>query len=194
MSARTARRPSFVGELGVALVLSLVGGALVSSLGLVLPATTALKAVVTLLAFAYLGYGLSRSAERTGRIVVVALWCVLTAGAWASGVPLGVYLVLHAAALWLVRALYAEAGLLSAGANLVLTALALAFAVWAALRTESFFIAAWCFFLLQSLHVFTPALGARESGAAPPGSTSDSAFESALRTAEEAFERLTRAH
>jgi hypothetical protein len=177
----------------MALGLSLVGAAVLASLSLLVPYGTALRAAVTLVAFVYVCGALARTSERTGRVVVMALWCAIAAGAWMLGAPIGAYIALQAGLLWLVRALYSEAGAAGVGADLLLTAASLAFGVWAALRTETFFLAAWCFFLIQSLHVFIPALLHR-SGAAPAREERlHDAFDTAFRAAEDALGRLMRA-
>lgn len=187
----TTRAPSLTRELCAALVLSLAGGALFASLGLVAPFEAATRAVVAVLALAYVCYRLSRSEEPTGRIVVLVLWCALAAGAWILDLPLGTYLVTHVALLWLVRSLYGHNGLLGAAADLGLTAVSLSFAVWAAMRTQSFFFAAWCFFLLQAAHVWTCRFD-RKAERAGDGDE-NRIFNSALHAAEDALRRMTSA-
>jgi hypothetical protein len=194
------RRRSFLRELVVALVASLVGGAAFASLTLVLEPATALRAAITLVAFVCLIDAFGRSTERSGRVVVVAVWCAIAGGAWAFGAPLAAFVGLHAGLLWLARSLYAETGFVGAAADLILTAVSLAFAVWAATATQSFFLATWCFLLIQSLHVFVPAaLGGRAAAsraarAAPltPGAGENDSFDVAFRAAEGALRRLAR--
>ena len=70
------------------------------------------------------------------------------------------------AAVWLVRSLYYYSGLLPALADLGVTALGAAFAVWAAQRSDSAWLALWCFFLVQAFHVLIPASLTQRGGAA----------------------------
>lgn len=189
MNART-RRPSLPREIGLALALGVVAAAVGATLMLVLPQATALRAVIALLGFVYVLYRLNASGKTTGRIVTLALWCLGTAGAWLA-LPVGAFLAAQAAMLWLVRSLYAHSSLLAAGKDLVISAFALAFAVWAALRSESLFLAAWCFFLVEALHVLIAERPAHKRGIAGPDEAAD-AFESAHRAAEAALARLAR--
>ena len=79
------------------------------------------------------------------------------AATWLAGVPLVGYVLIHVGLLWLVRSLYFYSGVLPALLDLGLSALGLAFAVWAAGRSGSPLLALWCFFLVQALHVCIPA-------------------------------------
>jgi len=187
-----ARRPSLVAELGVALALSSIAAALGLSLMLIFPAGVALRILIALCGLAYLLYRLGKADEKTGRVTAVLLWGVVTAAASWLGLSLGAYLATQAAMLWLVRSLYGYSSLLAAAEDLGLTALALAFAVWAALRTDSLFLATWCFFLIEALHVFIPASGSRPSGVDVPAAGSDDAFVNAHRAAQTALMRLAR--
>ena len=187
-----AKRPSLVAELGVALALSSVAAALGLTLMLIFPAGTALRILIALCALAYLLYRLGMAGEKTGRITAIVLWGVATAAVSWLGLPLGAYLATQAAMLWLVRSLYGYSSLVAAGEDLALTALGLAFAVWAVVRTDSLFLATWCFFLIEALHVFIPASGYRQSGVDAPAAATDDAFANAHRAAQAALTRLAR--
>jgi hypothetical protein len=101
--------------------------------------------------------------------------------------PLAAYVLVHLGAVWLVRSLYYYSGLLPALADLGLTLLGAAFAVWAAQRADSAWLAFWCFFLVQAFHVSIPAsLPSRAALDAP-----DDAFARAHRAAEAAVRRLS---
>ena len=78
----------------------------------------------------------------------------LVLAAWQP--PLLLYLALHVGLLWLVRALYHYASVLSALADLGLNGMALAAAVWASTHTASLLLSTWCFFLVQALFVAIP--------------------------------------
>jgi hypothetical protein len=192
MSAResSARRPSFGASLGVGLTLSLCGAAVLSVLGPVLFAGYALRAVIAIVGFAYVLYLIGKSGERVGRVTTVVCWLVIALGAAVAGLPLGAYVLVHVGLIWLVRSLYYYSGVLPALADFGLGLLGVVFAVWAAQRTDSAWLAFWCFFLTQSFHVLIPhSLSARGSQA--PGA--DDAFNRAHRAAEEAIRRLSTA-
>jgi hypothetical protein len=186
-----AKPASLLGELGLGLALSLVAAAVGATLPLILPNAVALRTLIGLLGFLCVLHRLGLSGDRTGRVAVMALWSLVTIGAWLLGLSVGAFLAVQAALLWLVRSLYTYSSLLATGKDLAISALALAFAFWAALRTESVFLAAWSFFLVQALHVFFADTRARDSGPPACGEAGD-AFESAHRAAETALARLAR--
>jgi hypothetical protein len=171
--------------------LSLAGGAVASSLMLVVDTGVTVRAAVAGLGLAYVLYRLHGSRDRTGRVVVVAGWGAIAAAAWLFDAPLSIYLGVHAAMIWLIRSLYAYTDLRAAALDLGLSALALAFAIWAALRSESFFLAAWCFFLIQALHVAIPAsMAHRGSAPAPARGGRADVFAGAHQAAEHALRRI----
>jgi hypothetical protein len=192
MSARerSPPRPSFGASLGLGLVLSLCGAAALSVLGPIVFAGFALRAVIAVVAFAYVLYLIGKSGERVGRVTTVVCWLVVALGAAVAGLPLGAYVLVHVGLIWLVRSLYYYSGLLPALADFGLGLLGVMFAAWAAQRTGSAWLALWCFFLAQSFHVLIPqSLGSRESQARG----ADDTFNRAHRTAEEAIRRLSTA-
>ena len=188
--ARSAPRPSFGASLGVGLILSLCGAAALSVLAPVLFASYALRAVIAIVAFAYVLYLIGKSGERVGRVTTVVCWLALALGAAAAGLPLAAYVLVHVGLIWLVRSLYYYSGVLPALADFGLGLLGAVFAVWAAQRTGSAWLAFWCFFLTQSFHVLIPqSLASRES----QGPGADDSFNRAHRMAEEAIRRLSTA-
>lgn len=192
MSARerSASRPSFGASLGVGLILSLCGAAALSVLGPMLFTGYALRAVIAIVAFAYVLYLIGKSGERVGRVTTLVCWLAVALGAAVAGLPLGAYVLVHVGLIWLVRSLYYYAGLLPALADFGLGLLGVVFAVWAAQRTDSAWLALWCFFLTQSFHVLIPqSLSTRAS----PARGDDDAFNRAHRTAEDAIHRLSTA-
>ena len=138
-------------------MLSACGAALLAALPSFVGSATALRAVVALLGFAYVLYTIGRSGERVGRLTTVACWVVVASGAWLIGLPFAGYVLVHIGLVWLVRSLYFYSGLLPALADLGLSLLGAAFAVWAAQRSDSAWLVLWCFFLVQSFHVLIPA-------------------------------------
>lgn len=184
-----SKTPTLASGLGAAFVLSACGGAVLAALSPWLGSGTAVRAVIALLGFAYTLYVLGRSGERVGRITTVACWIAVASGAWLLGLPLVGYALLHVGLVWLVRALYHCSGLLPAVADLGLSLLGAAFAVWAAQHSGSAWLALWCFFLVQAFHVLIPAtLTGRSAAGREP---TDDAFARAHRAAEAAVRRLS---
>jgi hypothetical protein len=186
----SGRKPtSFAHGIGAAVLLSVSGAAVLAVLTPFIGTASALRFVIALLGFAYVLYVQSRSGERVGRITTIVLWLLAAAATWLAGVPLVGYVLVHAGLLWLVRSLYFYSGALPALLDLCLTALGLAFAVWAAGRSGSPLLALWCFFLVQALHVCVPA--AIAGGAAARASDEEQAFNRAHRAAEAAVRRMS---
>jgi len=189
MSAAPKGRQSLGTGLAVALVLSACGAAVLAAATPWLGPAAALRAVIALLGLAYTLHAIARSGERVGRVTTIAAWAVIAAAVWLLGLPLPGYVLAHIGLVWLARSLYYYSGLIPALVDLGLSALGAAFAVWAAQRSGSAWLALWCFFLVQAFHVLIPASltkrGAGEAGAA------DDAFARAHRAAEGAVRRLS---
>jgi len=64
--------------------------------------------------------------------------------------PLVAYVLVHVGLAWLVRSLYYYSGVLPALADLGVSVLGTVFAVWAANRSGSAWLAFWSFFLVQA--------------------------------------------
>ena len=174
--------------LAAAFVFSACGAALLAALSPWLGLATALRAVVALLGFAYTAYIIGRSGERVGRLTTIACWLVVAGGSWLLGLPLVGYVLLHIGLAWLVRSLYHYSGLLPALADFGLSLLGAAFAVWAAQRSGSVWLAFWCFFLVQAFHALIPTTLRRGSAALE---AADDGFSRAHRAAEAAVRRLS---
>ena len=183
------RMPSLGAGLGAALVLSACGAALLAATTPLLGPGTALRAVIALLGLAYVLYAVGRSGERVGRVTTIVGWIVIASAAWLAGLPLAGFVLVHLGLVWLVRSLYYYSGLLPALADLGVTALGAAFAVWAAQRSESAWLVLWCFFLVQAFHVLIPASLTQRGGVSP--AATDDAFARAHRAAEAAVRRLS---
>jgi hypothetical protein len=189
MTTTTSHRPTtFLGGVAVAFVLAAAGAAVFAALTTVLTSSVAIRATSELLAGAYVLYLLSRSNERSGRIVTIAVWL---SGAVATSVfapSLSLFLVAHVAMIWLVRTLNFHGSFMAALLDLGLTGLAFAAAIWAARTSASLFLAVWCFFLIQALFVVVPedANAQAQSG----GGFDDQPFKRAQRNAGAALRRL----
>jgi len=190
---RLSAKPSLTRELVVGFMLSLVGAAFAASLTFVLPASAVYRAVVAGLGLAYVLHRLSHATERVGRIVTVGVWCAAAITIWVVAPPFAVYVAVHACLIWLVRVFYVHSDLRGGLADLGLSVMSLVFAVWALRRTESFFLGAWCFFLIQAMYVAIPYWLAKR---VPHGSADDlpeDRFAQAHRSAQEALKRLATA-
>jgi hypothetical protein len=183
------RMPSLGTGLAAALVLSACGAALLAALTPWLGSGTALRLGVAALGFGYALYLIARSGERVGRLTTLAGWLAVAGVVWLAGLPLAGYVLAHLGLVWLVRSLYYYSGLMPAIADLGLTALGAAFAAWAALRSDSAWLALWCFFFIQAFHVAIPASLAH--GAVRAARAADDVFARAQRTAEAAVRRLS---
>jgi hypothetical protein len=182
------KTPTFLEGVGIALAASLVGSVTHAALAAVVGAG-ALRLIVAGLALAYVAYLLARSPGRVGRVTAFAAWGAMAGLLWLAAPPLALYLVLHLGAIWLVRSLFFHSSLLSAAADLGLSVLSLAAAVWALVHTASLPLGIWCFFLVQALFVaIPPSLASR---AAVDRQDRDDPFEHAHRVAEAAVRRLT---
>ena len=189
------KRPGFFNGVLVALVLALIAGAAFAGLGAVFAAGPVLQLIVTALAGAYVAYLLGRSEERSGRIATLVLWSVGAGASWLLAPNLAVLLCAHVAMIWLIRALYFHSSVLSALADLGLSCLALASAIWAAQQSGSLFLAVWCFFLVQALFVVIPQTFAGRAGtfagkADSPAAVETDDFHRAYRAAEAAVRRI----
>lgn len=183
------RTPSLGTGLAAAFVLSACGAALLAALTPWLGNAAALRTAIAVLGFTYALYLIARSGERVGRLTTLAGWIASASVVWVAGLPLAGYVLAHLGLVWLVRSLYYYSGLVPAIADLGLTALGAAFAAWAALRSESAWLALWCFFLVQAFHVSIPESLTRS--AAPARRLADDAFARAHRAADAAVRRMS---
>lgn len=196
MNTRT-RSSSFIGEVAFGFVVSAVAAAVAVALAFVLPGATVARLVVAGLGLTIVLRSIARSDEKTGRIVTVAAWLAAAAGVWFAGAALPTYVIVHVAMVWLLRSLFSYSRLIEAGLDFGLTVLALSFALFAAVRTDSVFLAVWCFVLLQSLHVSLPGFAARLTRAREPdvpAGDPNLGFAEALRAADEALHRIAGRH
>jgi hypothetical protein len=100
----------------------------------------------------------------------------------------------YGGAVWLNRSLYRYSSLLCALADLGLSALGLAAAIWAATHTGSLFLGIWCLFLVQALFVAIPSNMGRNIAETSAGLGDEDRFRRAHRSAELAVRRLSSIH
>lgn len=181
-------RGGFWRDAAIGFAATAAAAALVAALGPLVGAASALRLVIPALGLVCVLDRLATSRERTGRIVVAIGWLAAAVAIWLVVPGVAGTVLAHAALVWLVRALYRYSSLLSAAADLGLTAVAVAVAAWVYGFSGSLFLAGWCFFLTQALNASIPeTLGRAEP---PAADASRDAFESAHRAATAALRRL----
>lgn len=187
---RPGKRPGFLHGVIVAAVFGFFASAVVATLTPFLGFDSVIRLVIPALGLAYLLYLMRRSEERLGWVTALSLWSALTAITWWVAPAFPLYLLIHVAAVWLVRSLYFYSGVMPALIDLGLNALSISAAVWAISRSGSVFLATWCFFLVQALFVAIPPT---MQGKKKPqrNTTADSEhFERARRQADAALRQL----
>ena len=182
------KRPTFIHGVIVAAGLGIAASAFVAALLPFVGTATVARIVVPALSLAYLLYLLPKSGERTGRVTTLTLWTAMTLAAWWFVSSFALYLLIHAASLWLIRSLYFYSGVIPAALDFGLSGLSAVFAFGTLARTGSVFLAVWGFFLVQALFVAIPA-SLRRRPAPPPAEAADS-FERSRREAEAALKQL----
>ena len=184
------KRPSFFHGVIVAAVLGFFASAIVATLTPFVGLGAVLRLVIPALGLAYLLYLFSRSEERVGRVTTLFLWSVLAAITWWVAPPLPLYLLIHVAAVWLVRSLYFYSGVLPALMDLGLSTLSISATVWAISRSGSVFLATWCFFLVQALFVAIPSTVNSKQRPQRNTAADSENFEHARRQADQALRQL----
>jgi len=184
------KRPSFIHGVIVAAVLGFFASAVVATLTPFVGLGSVIRLVIPGLGLAYLLFLFSRSEERVGRVTTISLWSALAAVSWWIAPPLPLYLLIHVAAVWLVRSLYFYSGVLPALMDLGLGALSISASVWAITRSGSVFLATWCFFLVQALFVTIPPAVKHKTDSQRSKSPDNDNFERARRQADAALRTL----
>jgi hypothetical protein len=184
------KKPTFFHGVAVAVVLAFAASAVIGALTPFVGIGSVVRLVIPAVSFAYIIYLLRCSAERLGRITVLALWSALAVATWWYSPSLPYYVFVHVGAVWLVRSLYFYTGIFPALMDLALSAMSVTAFIWAISRTGSVFLAVWSFFLVQALFVAIPSSIAKrkETGGSP---AIDSAqFDRARRQADHALQQL----
>lgn len=157
MNSPSRPRPSFLEGVGVAILFSLVGAVFALFLASFFSGGLVLRWLVAALGLVYVIYLLARSRERTGRVTVITAWFTGAVALWLLHPEPPLYVAVHLVMVWLVRCLYFYSSVLSALADLGLTGVSFAVAVWAGMQTHSLLASIWCFFLVQALFATIPA-------------------------------------
>ena len=126
------KNPTFFHGVLTALTLAVAGAVVFAASSPMFGSVIALRAVITLLAGLYVLYVLRSSSERTGRVVTPAIWLTTAVIVWLFVPSLAAFAATHVLLIWLIRSLYHHVGVLTALADLALSAFALAAAIWAA--------------------------------------------------------------
>lgn len=190
------RQLSFMSGAAVAFTLALTAGTAVLVFAPAVGMSSLLKLLASSLGFLYLVWLIRGSRRRSGHLVALAFWGVLSVGTWFFAPTLSMYLLVHIAAIWLIRSLLVYAGLFPALLDLGLTAVSATAAGLAFSRSGSVFLATWCFFLLQALFVAIPIRVSQIRVAPKSCSTGlddevdNEAFETARRRGDAALEQL----
>jgi hypothetical protein len=184
------KRPTFVHGVFAAAIFAFLASAVAATLAPFLGVGTTVRLVIPALGLAYVLYLFTGGTTRVGRITALAAWFVLAIviGWWAPPLPL--YLLIHVAALWVVRSLYYHSGIVPALVDLGLCALAVCVATWAIGRTGSVFLTTWCFFLVQAVFVAIPASIRGVPRASHDLGIDDDEFARARRRADDALRQL----
>lgn len=184
------KRPGFLHGVIVAAVFGFFASAVVATLMPFVGFGSVIRLVIPALGLAYLWYLMSRSEERLGRVTTLSLWSALAVVTWWVAPPFPLYLLIHVAAMWLVRSLYFYSGMLPALMDLGLNALSISAAVWALTRSGSVFLATWSFFLVQALFVVIPPTMKGKPKPERNTALDSENFERAKRQADAALRQL----
>jgi len=185
------QRPTLLAGIVVASVVSLAVSPAVLFLSLLLGPVMAGKALVGVMAYAYIVYVLAQSGRRVGRTTLAVLSLlallasVMLAARWTT------VLVVAVALIWGTRASTSSrspvAWLLHGG----LCLLGLSAALWAYKHSGSIVLAVWSFLLLQALWVYVPARLARQPvEESVAGGQEEDGFVRAHQAAQKALDRL----
>ena len=185
------KTPGLLEGITLAIGASLGGGLLAALLPTVFSENTSARILISILGLGYLIYLLKRSNERTGRVVMVALWFIATLACILLDTSLAGFLLVQAGLIWVVRSLYFHASVLPALLDLGLVCLALVASAWAILQTGSVMTAIWCFFLTQSVFVLIPGFASARDNASCFNAVEVDRFQSAHRVALDAVRKLS---
>ena len=150
------KTPGILEGTSVAIIASLASGVLGALLPILVSNATSVRIVIASLALAYLLFLLKRSAERSGRVLMMVAWLIVTLGAWILDISLLGFVLSQATTIWIIRSLYFHSSILPTLLDLGLIAFGLTASAWAILQTGSVVLAIWCFFLSQSLFGLIP--------------------------------------
>lgn len=176
---------AFGRQLLLALAISAVGAVMHSALASIFGSAIAIRLTLLTVALIYLLSLLRSAPRRSGRSLSALVWLGLAGLLLLFNPSLMVWALAQISFFWLLRSLQRYRSLMAAGADALLSGLAVAAAMITALHTGSLFLCLWSFFLIQALLVFIHPLPIRPEG------SGEQDFESSFRTAEAALRRLS---
>lgn len=186
------KRPTFLQGAVVAGGLALLASTASFALLPFLSIAAIARLLVPALALVYLTLLLTRSKTRMGKVTVMTAWFAMAVGTWIFVPGFIAYLLVHTAAIWLIRSLYFYSGPLPSLLDMALSTAAAFFALATLHRTGSVFLATWGFFLAQALFVALPhslkRSSSQQSAAAEPEAAQS--FARSQREAEAALRQL----
>jgi hypothetical protein len=185
------KAPGILEGIVIAIGASVAGGVLSALLPMFISRSNSMLILIAALTLAYLLYLLKRSNERTGRVIMVALWLITTLGSVLLDTSLISFLLIQAALIWMVRSLYFHSSVLPALLDLGLVAFGLVASSWAILQTGSVMTAVWVFFLSQCLFVLIPSFAASHNPSSCLNTVETDRFQSAHRVALDAVRKLS---
>jgi hypothetical protein len=185
------KSPGLLEGIVVAIVASITGGILIALLPIVSSQYTTIRILLSVLAIGYMLYLMKRSTERTGRVVMVAIWLIVTLGSLLLGTSVIGFALIQVTSIWIVRSLYFQSSPLPALLDLGLVAFGLVASAWAILQTGSVMTAIWCFFLSQSLFVLIPGFSRNRDAQNCFKPVEQDRFNSAHRVALDAVRKLS---
>ena len=180
-------RLSFIEALLFAAGLSAAGTLLAHVLSPLFGLALISRALCSALSLAYVLFLLMRSRLQRGRVSLLTGWlcaAVLIALLCPSLLSM---VAAHLSLIWLTRALLFHASLLTALADLGVSALSLAAGCWALLETDSLFAGLWCLCLVQAGCALLPLRLGKAGPSSVAGSDHEQRFTRAARVAEQAL-------
>ena len=184
------KKPSFIEGVVVALIVCVIGSIGYSIISIFCSTADTWRILIAVISFGYSIYLLGRSQQRTGRIIVLTIWSLMSVALWLFETPFNHYALIHLVSIWLIRSLYFHASILYALLDLGLIALSAAIGFWALQHSGSLLLSLWCLFLVQALFVAIP--GSKKTARSDQSTSNNHAkFQQALRTAQSAMNNLS---
>ncbi len=185
------KKPGFIEGVVVAVIICVTTSIGYSIISVFYSATDTWRILIAVISFGYSIYLLGRSRQLSGRIIVLAIWLLMSIALWLFKPPIIDYALIHLAAIWLIRSFYFHARIVYTLLDLGLITLSAAMGFWAFLHSGSLLLSLWCLFLVQALFVAIP--GSIKTAPADQSSTNSNVkFQQVLRTAQSALNNLSR--
>ena len=150
------QRPTLLEGILVALVVSLAASPVVFVLSLLLSPVMAGKAVIVVIAYAYIVYLLAQSGRTAGRTTLAVLSLLVLLASVVLAVRWTTVVLVAVALIWGMRACTYSRSLVVWLLHGGLCLLGLGAALWAYTHSGSIVLAVWSFFLLQALFACVP--------------------------------------